>query len=99
MAILNKESLSDSLVHNDESDGWLVGTLVVHLGDDLLELCDFLLDDLPSHGISYTISVDDEVVWELSLGMSLLISLDSLLQSLSQVVVNDFLSFLLEDLV
>ena len=99
MSVLNKESLSNSLVDDDQCDCRFFGTLVVHHVDDLLELSDLLLDDLPSHSISDTISVDDEVIWEHSLRMSLLKCLDGLLQSFCQVGVNNLLTFLLEDLV
>ena len=81
-AIVHKESLCDSFVHNDESDGRLLGTLVVHLVDDILELSYLFLDNLSSHGISNSISVDDEVIREQLLWVSTFKSLNGLLQSI-----------------
>jgi hypothetical protein len=99
MAIVDKESLSYSLVDNNQGNGWFLGTLVVHLIDDLLELSDLFLDDLPSHSVSDSISVDDEVIRKQLLRVSILVGLNCLFQSFSQVVVNDLLALLLENLV
>ena len=99
LSIVNEEPLSDSLVDYDQSDGWFLGTLVVHLVDHLLELSDLLLNDLSSHGITDTVSVDDEVVREHSLGMLVFIGLNGVLQCFSQVGIDNFLSFLLQNLV
>lgn len=63
ISIFNEESLCDSLVHNNNSDVWSCATLVVDIIDSLLELLNFVLDNLLSHGISNTISEDDEVLW------------------------------------
>lgn len=99
IAIVNKEPLSDSLVNNDQSDVWRLTHLVVHLVNHFLELSDFLLDDLSSHSITYSVSVDDKVVREHLLRMSFFKCLDCLPQGFSQVCVYYLLSFLLEDLV
>lgn len=40
-----------------------VSVLVFHL-DNLVELLKLVPDDLSSHGVSNTISVDDDVIWE-----------------------------------
>ncbi len=60
-----EESLSHSLVHDDESDVGL-GLVDVLFSDDLFELFELCFDDLGSHGIANTISVDEHVVGQLS---------------------------------
>lgn len=60
---LNKESLSDPLVDDDNSYVRLFLCQVVGLIDSLSDLGDFLLEYLSSHGITNTIPVDDEVIW------------------------------------
>jgi len=57
----------DSLVDDDESNGWelvlvLVGIQAILLNQDLFQLLELLVDDHLSHGISHTISVDENVV-------------------------------------
>jgi len=62
-----KESLMDSLVDNDESDGWelvlvLVGIQAILLNQYLFQLLELLLDDHLPHSVSHAISVDENVV-------------------------------------
>lgn len=64
-----EESLSNSLVHNDKSvlgeNGLLYffavdeGVLLMH---DLVQLFEFMGNDLLSHGIADTISIDENVI-------------------------------------
>ena len=64
---LLEESLSDSLVHDDQGVLWkarVSGLELVLLLDNLVKLLQFVGDDLGSHGVSDTVSVDDDVVWE-----------------------------------
>lgn len=61
-----EESLSNTLVDNDQSFIWkfaFVSILVFHR-DNLVELLKLVTDDLSSHGISNTISVNEDVIWE-----------------------------------
>jgi hypothetical protein len=70
MADLFEESLSDSLVDNNQSDLrkrlLLASGLSILVSHDLLELLEFKLNDLLSHGITNTISVDENVVGKLT---------------------------------
>lgn len=64
---LLEESLSDSLVNNGESDLRQFVALslrVVLVSKNLLKLIELKLDDLLAHGITNTISVDEDVVWQ-----------------------------------
>lgn len=92
--ILNKESLSDALVHNDNSDERLLGSFVVGLSDSILELGYLSLENLTSHSITDSVSVDDEVTRKLAL--LLLESIECTLDgALEVLVVNYLLAFLL----
>lgn len=66
-----EESLSNSLVDNDQSvlwKDWLLSLIeAVLLLNDLVELLKLMADDLSSHWITNTISVDENVVWEVAL--------------------------------
>ena len=70
MRVFNKESLSDSFVDNDDCDEGLLLCCVVGLADGLTKLIDFLLKHLFSHGITNSVSVDDEVLWEIFMTIS-----------------------------
>jgi hypothetical protein len=63
-ASLFEDALSDSLVDDDQGDlrHSLSCGLVVLFSADLLQLLEFVLDNHCSHGISYTISVDEDVL-------------------------------------
>lgn len=62
-------------------------------------MSDLLLDDLLSHSISDSVSVDDEVVRVQFLGMLSFIGLNGGSQSILKLGVNNFLSLSLENLV
>lgn len=59
--LLNKESLSDPLVDDDDCHEGLFLGLVVGLINGCLELRYLLKKNLASHSITNTISIDDEV--------------------------------------
>jgi hypothetical protein len=65
VALLLEDTLSNSLVHNDESDLWylLASVFIILFREDLFELVQFLGDNHLSHGITNTVSVDEDVVW------------------------------------
>lgn len=60
VSVLDEHSLVDSLVDHNKSDGWH-RELVVEWLDCFLELGDLLGDDLVSHLLSDTVSVDDDL--------------------------------------
>lgn len=93
---LNKEPLSDSLVDDDNSDVRLLLGEVVGLMDSLSDLSDLLLEDLSSHGITNTISVDNEVIREISMALSK--ATHCSLKSLLKLLVDYLLASLLTDL-
>lgn len=66
-----EEPLSHSLVHDDQGmlrNLWIFNFLSVLerilLQNNLVKLFKFVSNNLLSHGIADTISVDDDVVWE-----------------------------------
>jgi hypothetical protein len=66
---LLKESLANALVDNDQGNvrqglAFCLGIILV--SKDLLELVELVLNDLLSHGVTDTVSVDEDVIWELS---------------------------------
>ena len=76
---LLEESLADSLVHDDKSNLRsfllrlffdIVATKSVLKGHDLVELGQFLVDDLLTHRVTYTISVDENMLGHLSIEVS-----------------------------
>ena len=77
---LLEESLTDSLVHDDQRDvRMLLGrcirvTSVLHR-DDAIELLELLVDDLLAHGVSYTVTIDEHMARQLSI-VELAISLE-----------------------
>ena len=96
LLILNEESLSDPLVDDDDSDEGLVLGLVVCLIDGLTKLSDFVLKHLATHGITNTITIDDEVLWE----NTSILALEAAEGSLDAVLerrTNDFLALALND--
>lgn len=64
---LDKHPLVDSLVDYDQSDWWDSCDGVVDRLQHLLELRDLLLNDLISHSLTNTISVDDDLRWKIAL--------------------------------
>ena len=67
VSALDEHPLVDPLVHNNQSDWWDSRQLVVEGLQDLLELLDFLFNDLVSHTFSNSISVDDDLRGKVSL--------------------------------
>lgn len=67
LVILNKEPLSDALVDNNDSNLRFGSSLVVQLVDSALKLRDFSRQHLVALCITYTITINDEVGWELIL--------------------------------
>ena len=53
--------MSDTLVDHDDGDAGRGGDLVVEVSDDGLELRDLTGQNLVTHGVTDTISVDDEI--------------------------------------
>ena len=60
VSVLNEHSLVDSFVHYYKSEGWH-RELVVQRLDRCLELSNLLGNDLVSHLLSYSVSVDDDL--------------------------------------
>jgi len=67
---LLEESLANSLVHDDKSDlrGFLLLVFVLRIqivlqGHDLVQLGQLLVNDLLSHGVTNTVSVDEDMAW------------------------------------
>lgn len=69
---LLEEALANTLVHNNQGDlGWIILTLLaleeaVLLLDDLVQLLKLEVDHLLTHGITNTVTVDENVVWHLA---------------------------------
>ena len=63
---LLEESLSDSLVDNNQGMLWQVisDICLVLLLDDLAKLFKLVTDYLSSHGVAYTVSIDENVIWK-----------------------------------
>ena len=93
--VLNEEALCDALVHDDDRDDWLLLGSVVGLSDGLTELVHLLLKDLLPHAIANTVTVDDEVLRVIT--MLLLEAAECTLDGILQLLVDDFLPFLLDD--
>ena len=95
MVIRNKESLSDPLIDdNHRNEGLRLG-LVVGLIDGLAQLSDFLLEDLPSHCITDTISVDEEVLRIIS--VVVIKTSESTFDAVLQLAVDDLPTLWLND--
>lgn len=90
----HEHPLVDSLVDDNKSHRRLT-KLVVRVLENLLELRDFLIYDLISHALSNTVSVNDDLVWKSS--VSSLITVKCLLHGLVELLLNDFLTFALDD--
>lgn len=68
---LLEESLSHTLVDDNKSDLWkridAFSLGIILVSHDLLELIKLELDDLLAHGVTNTITVDEDVIWKLAL--------------------------------
>lgn len=91
---LDEHTLVDPLVNYDESNRRDAGDLVVEWLEHLLELPDLFLDDLVSHALADTISVDDDPLWKLVV-MVLGKRLYGLLHALIKISLNKFLPLFL----
>jgi len=87
--------LGNSLVDNDHSHLRLIIILAVELVNGFLELRDFVLEHLVSHGITNTVSEDDEVGWKFLL-MVASKHLDGPLYGVLHLLLNDFLALALD---
>ena len=64
---ISEHSLVDPLVHNYQGN-WRWSTyLIVDWFESFLELSDFFFNDLVSHLLSNTVSVDDKLGWRLTI--------------------------------
>lgn len=91
---LDEHTLVDPLVNNDQSNWRNTGDLVVERLEHLLELPDFLFDDLISHSLADSVSVDDNPLWILVV-MVLGKRLYGLLHTLIKIGLNKFLPLFL----
>lgn len=96
--ILNKEALSDSLVHNNKGHLRISFCLVVEVLDDSLELRDLLVENLLSHGITNTISEYDEVLGELTI-MIFSEQLNSISDTLLHFILDNLLTLFLNNVI
>ena len=95
--------MSDSLVDNDECDVWGFSLLLsffrvqtVFLADDLVQLSQFLFNDLLSHRVSDSVSVDEDLAGELTLVL-LLEGVHCIEEAGVQVLQHDLLELGLDD--
>ena len=95
-AVLDEEALSDSLVHNDQSDLGRCGQSILHLAESLPELLNLLVYDLRAHSVADTVAEDDEVGGELAVVVGRE-DVDSLFEGLSHLSFDDLLAFWLDD--
>lgn len=95
ISVLDEHSLVDSFVDNDKSDGRL-RELVVKWLDSFFELSDLLLNDLVSHLLSNSVSVDDDLRREGSL-VFVGKGSDSTNQASVKILFDNLLVFLLDD--
>lgn len=95
--IIVEESLMNLLVHKDDCEVGSFCCFVVGLLDGFPKLRNLSLDNHQSHGVSYSISVEDKVLWVASLlGRKLV---QCTLQSIFEVGIYNLLpSFLNESL-
>lgn len=96
--LLDEETLSDALVHDNDSNSRLFSNLVVEISNDRSELGDLVGKDLLSHRITDTISVDDEVSGLRSF-MGVLEAMNSFSDEIFHLVLDDFLSLSLHDII
>lgn len=70
MTSLLKESLANSLIHNNKSNlrsFFIIYSLeTILISNDLLELLKLVVNDLFSHRVSNSVSVDENVIWHIA---------------------------------
>jgi hypothetical protein len=94
---LLKESLSHTLVNDDQGNMGKNVTLalgVVLISEDLLKLVELELDNLLSHGVTDTITIDEDVVWQVATVEVLIGGKGASEVLLKDVRGNDFLTLL-----
>jgi len=94
VSALNKHPLMDPLVHDSKCDCWLFSCLVVERRKSCLKLSDLLRDDLVSHLLANSISVDNDLLGEVTLVVLLEFS-QSTDQALVEISFHKLLIFLL----
>lgn len=92
----NKHSLVDSLVDNYQSDWWWTTDLVIQRLEGLLELSNFLVNDLVAHLCTHTIPIDNNLGWSFTV-VVVLEGLDSLDQAAIKVLLHKLLVLSLDD--
>lgn len=92
----HEHSLVDPLVDHGQGDGRRAADLVVQGLEGLLELAHLLVDDLLSHLVTDTISVDDDLSWSLTL-MAVLELLNGSDKASIEILLNQLLVLLLDD--
>ena len=85
----------DSLVYDDKSN--LGKFVLVELGDGLIELRHFFLEDLLTLSVSNSIPVDDEVRWHLTRVLALE-DFDGFLQRVPHPGLHDLLALFLHNI-
>lgn len=92
----HEHPLVDPLVDHGQGHGRRAADLVVQGLKGLLELADLLVDDLLSHLVTDSISVDDDLGWPLTL-MAVLELLNGSDKASIEVLLNQLLVLLLDD--
>lgn len=92
----NKHSLVDSLVDDYQSNGRWTTDLVIQRLESLLELTNFLVNDLVAHLCTDTIPIDNNLGWPFTI-VVVLESLDGLDQAAIKVLLHKFLVLGLND--
>lgn len=96
ISLFDKETLGDALVHNHDSDGRLLSYGVVEVADDSFELRNFEVEHLVSHGVTNTVSINDEVSGHRSL-VVVLEHMDGLADEILHLVLDNLLALGLHD--
>lgn len=96
IVVLHEEPLRDALVDDNNRDLGHRGCLVVNLVDCSLELRDLSGKHLVTHSVTDTVTVQDEVCWELLL-VELGKHVDRIFQCILHLALHDLLAFLLDD--
>ena len=66
MALFLKESLTNTLVNEDQGDLRVLCFFPVNLCNDLLQLLQLVMDNLLAHRVTDTVSVYKDMVWHVS---------------------------------
>ena len=96
VSALDKHPLMDPLVHDSKCDCWWICCLVVERRKSCLKLSDLLRDDLVSHLLANSISVDNDlgrIVSAIVFGKTL----DGTIDAFIEVLLDKLLEFLLNE--